>query len=62
MILRETTVLEAIEGAFGSFSDAVQPAWGYILMGNEPTERGPTTEEAIKMLLEDEGECDGFGN
>ena len=47
---------EAIEGAFGSFSDAVQPAWGYFLMGEAPADRAPTTDEAIAMLLEDEGE------
>ena len=56
MILRETTVLDAIEGAFGSFSDAVQPAWGYILQGQIPRDRDPSTDEVLMMLMEDEGE------
>lgn len=57
MILRETTVLDAIEGAFGSFSDAVQPAWGYITYGDaEPSAGNYSTQELLEIMLEDEGE------
>ena len=57
MILRETTVLDAIEGAFGSFSDAVQPAWGYITTGEaEPSAGSYSAQDLLEILLEDEGE------
>jgi len=57
MIIKEITVAEAIEGAFGSFADAVQPMWGYISYTEEPVAGAYSMEDLLEILLEgEEGE------
>ena len=60
MILRETTVREAIEGALGTFEDSVQPKWGYALIRQDLSYIDSLTrDDVMDILEEEEGEFDG---
>ena len=58
MILREITVLEAIEGAFGTFAEEIHPMW-CVQSVTEPVLAGSfSPQDLVDILSEDEGELE----
>ena len=58
MILREITVLEAVEGAFGTFAEEIHPMW-CVQSVPEPVAGSYSAQDLIDILQDEEGDWNG---